>query len=400
LKETDNLGNRLYTYRQVAQKCRCGYSTVKRIKKEAEEEGLLETEEDRRTALGMVEADFDAECERARGSSFLKWLNTRFKDSSDAKSVFNFCSLVWERLWDKCSMVDFKTEASNLGEQCAMTFVEEFKADQKRFRYRLKHIRYIFRFMNRRDLCDAHLRMPESRAPRSKRDVPEITFLDFPEKLEKCIELMVRRYGPEAQTLLRFKIESQMRTGDEADQRELWGITVDDPEMKSWIMFGEQGELRSKITAKRSEEWSLIWLSPEVKEAVMELYEQRETGQSLFSLPRDDFRRAWTKVTKKVIGRSLKLHDLRKVSLTWLYVMGVPLEVASMLNVGWKDIGTALKHYLDIKPILRRSYREQYREMIPEWFKGGLDDFIGLEAMLPGQSGATITQAQTGTQHY
>lgn len=400
LKMKDNLGNPLYTQTQIASQCRCGYSTVKKIKKEAEEAGELETEESRRTALGMVEADFNSETLRARGTSFLDWVLSTFKDKSDAKRVFNFTSLVWENLWDKCSMVEFMTDTSNLGEQCAIKFVNAFKEDRDRFRYRLKHIRYIFRFMKRRDLCDSYLRMPESRAPRSKRDVPEITMLDFPKKLDECIELMAEALGPEARTLLRFKIESQMRTGDEGDSRELFGIRVGDPDLKSYMVFGDQGELRSKIYAKKAETWELIWLSPEVKQALRDHYDTRETGQTLWTYSRETVTRKWTKVTRKVFKRALKLHDLRKVSITWLYVMGVPLEIACMINVGWKDASTAVKHYLDIKPILRHTYRQKYREQIPEWFKGGLNDFIGHEAMLPGQSGASITEAITGTQHY
>ena len=62
--------------------------------------------------------------------------------------------------------------------------------------------------------------------------------------------------------------------------------------------------------------------------------------------------------------------------------MGVPLEVAVNLNVGWKDTNTALSNYLDVKKVLRKSKRTAYRENIPEWFKEGLDDFTGFEAVI------------------
>lgn len=401
LKMTDYLGNPLYTYRQIASKARCGYSTVKKIKKEAEESGELETQEDKRKALGMVEADFNDEVLRARGTGFLEWLKTRFENESDARFIFNFTSRVWEKLWDKCSMVDFMDMSSNLAEQCAMKFLEAFgdPEDKKRLRRRLKDIRYIYRHMRRKDVCDSHLQMPETRAPRSKRKVPEITFLDFPAKLQKCIDLMVEKYGPEAELLLRFKICSQMRTGSENHERELFGLKVGDPECKSYIIMKDASQWRSHIFAKKGEEWDLIWLPKEVREDLFRHYESREMGQTLFSMKRDGFRRHWTTVTERVFKRSLTLHDLRKVSITWLYTVGVPSEIACMLNVGWKDASTALTHYLDIKPIIRRTYREQYRDQIPDWFKEGLEEFMGHEAMLPGQD-SSLTSALTGTQHF
>lgn len=62
--------------------------------------------------------------------------------------------------------------------------------------------------------------------------------------------------------------------------------------------------------------------------------------------------------------------------------MGVPLEVATMLNVGWKSLDTAQSHYIDIKRVLRKSFRVEYQKNIPDWFKEGLDDFTGFEAVI------------------
>ncbi len=57
-------------------------------------------------------------------------------------------------------------------------------------------------------------------------------------------------------------------------------------------------------------------------------------------------------------------------------------KVAVNLNVGWKDTNTALSNYLDVKKVLRKSKRTAYRDNIPEWFKEGLDDFTGFEAVI------------------
>ena len=81
-------------------------------------------------------------------------------------------------------------------------------------------------------------------------------------------------------------------------------------------------------------------------------------------------------MTERIIGRRLTLHDLRKISLTWFYVCGLALEVTTRLNVGWKDLSTADRHYMDIGAMLRHSVREEYVRNIPAWFKDGLEDYI------------------------
>ena len=68
-------------------------------------------------------------------------------------------------------------------------------------------------------------------------------------------------------------------------------------------------------------------------------------------------------------------HDLRKISITWLFVMGVPLELAVMINVGWKDLNTPKDHYLHMRGLLKKSERKAYRDNIPEWYKDGLEEY-------------------------
>ena len=78
----------------------------------------------------------------------------------------------------------------------------------------------------------------------------------------------------------------------------------------------------------------------------------------------------------KHVGKALKLHDIRKVALTWLWIMGISLEVATTLNVGWKDLNTARKHYLHLRGLLKNSSRETYRANIPSWFREGLEEYL------------------------
>jgi len=74
----------------------------------------------------------------------------------------------------------------------------------------------------------------------------------------------------------------------------------------------------------------------------------------------------------------LRLHDLRKTSITWLWILGVPLEIASELNVGWTTLNVVKRHYLDMRKHIKRSEREKYADNIPDWFKDGLSEYTEL----------------------
>ena len=120
----------------------------------------------------------------------------------------------------------------------------------------------------------------------------------------------------------------------------------------------------------------MSWLPRKVREETYMLSRLRKDGDPLWGFSKDKFLKAWGDITERIIGRRLALHDLRKISLTWFYVCGLPLEVASRLNVGWKDLSTADRHYIDIGAMLKFSVREEYVKNIPAWFKDGLDDYI------------------------
>lgn len=61
--------------------------------------------------------------------------------------------------------------------------------------------------------------------------------------------------------------------------------------------------------------------------------------------------------------------------------MGIPLEIATTLNVGWKDLSTARDHYLELRAFLKKSARHAYRVNISEWYKEGLDEYTNTHAL-------------------
>ena len=394
----DSTGGPRYTKAQIARMMNCVPRTITRIYNEAIESGKLKESDFDKKAIGIVEADFESECFRAKGLSFQEWLGTKFKNPSQARSHFNYSALIWENLWDKCDLLEFSDSSSHLGDQMALKFVTEFQDDPKRMRARLKKIRFIIRFLGRGDLNDNHLKISNSKHPRSKRKIPEISNTNFPLLYTECEDRVRALLGNEAVLDLRLKIVTQMRTGDKKDEREFYGIQKG-TETKTYLNMVDANEYQFHVYAKKAEEWDVIWMPEWVRVALYERYLKLDRGDHIAATSVKKFRDTWGDVTEDILERRLILHDLRKISLTWLYVMGVPLEVATQLNVGWKDLSTAHAHYIDIKRVLRKSYREEYRKNIPEWFKEGLEDFTGFEAVI-GDRGSSALGAIQGTSHF
>ena len=103
---------------------------------------------------------------------------------------------------------------------------------------------------------------------------------------------------------------------------------------------------------------------------------RERTGDPLFSFHAPELGSLINEQSQHFIGVRMVPHDMRKISITWLFVMGVPLELAVMINVGWKDLNTAKDHYLHMRGLLKKSEQKAYRDNIPEWYREGLDEYI------------------------
>ena len=347
----------------------CSARTVRLMRQELKAKGdlepVLKTED-----LDKLALTFDDECVRAVGISFYEWLKSKNKGY---KAIFSFCKRTWLEIWAKPSLVLVRDRDQKIGDQIAMKFLEVFGEDSKRIRRRKKAIRYLFRYLGRRDLCDRYLTMTMSRDPEEIREIPELTLLEFPQRLEQAIKLVDSELGQEASTALRFKIATQMRTG--AEERELMGITAGDAN-GSWLVMTSPDQYRGQIIAKRREKWVLEWLPKEVRDQLWTIYQERERGDKLFKFDINELRSTFKNACEKAGLPPLHLHDLRKVSITWFWVMGIDLAIACELNVGWKNTDTAKKYYLTMNELLKKKDRLAYRQRIPEWFKEGLDEYL------------------------
>ena len=370
---------------QVAKRMKCHPKQAGRMRRELIGEGKLEAPDSGRTTDHIVHADFDEECTRATGFSFYDWITT--KQPSKGRYCFNFCRMVWEEIWDRPSLVIATRKEDPLGDQIALKFMKEFGEDSKRLRTRLKKIRRLFAFLGRGDIEDKHLTMDEKRAPREIRKVPAISFPSFPQRLEAAINAFEAAFGFIAGVWLRVKMTTGIRTGLYSDGRGLMALTAD-PKQASYIIF-EGDSQQSDILEKMGERWTLNWLPSRVFDELKTLYDAALETEDKRLFPwseyyKDKLSKSWKEIAEEHTGiEDLSFHDLRKVSITYLYAMEIPLEIATSINVGWKDLSTASDHYLQLRRsnLMKRSDRKEYRDNIPEWYKDGLDEFRRDEAI-------------------
>ena len=365
LLKTSSNGKPTYSNKQIMSIAKIGKTTLFKIQKELIAEGKLEVTEERREA-SIIEGDFDQECTRATGQSFLEWMKQR--QPQKHRYIFNFCEKVWINVWDMPSLVNVHDVDSQDAAICAKKFLDYFGDDEKRMRNRLKNIRQLFRFLGRMDICDRDLVMTESRQPRNIRQLPIIEFKNFPIKFEEVLSLLPE----DDQFLIKFKCVSQCRTGDAKRERGLLGIKKNSG--KSYIIMQGVNDYRIHIFEKMGEQWDITQVPLEVREKLWERYQKLNDGEYFFYL--NGVNKRFYDATLKVLGQKLILHDCRKISITWYYVLGIPLEIATMLNVGWKDLNTPRQHYLQMRKLLRRNDKQEYRANIKPWFREGTEEFL------------------------
>ena len=363
-----------YSSTQIMRRLNCGHDVYFRMKKEFEEAGLLEGSEQTRIA-GLTEALFDEEMKRATGNSFLIWCKD--KSPTQYRRIFSFCETVWNNVFDKPSIMTLKDSTDHLGDVLCQKFLNYFMGgdekerieNRKRMRNRLKLIRFMFRYIGRMDLCDKYLTMTESKYPTNVRTVEQIEMDNFPTLLIKCVEQL----EPLDQLTVKCKLVFQGRTGRKVTEKGLSGLKRDTGESR--LIMNSIDDFRCHILEKRNEQWEITYIPRELRIQLYELYLTKKPGECIFTNLKLLCKK-WGVITEKIIGKKLNLHDLRKISVTWYYAVGLPLEIATDLNIGWKDLNTPKKHYLYLRKLMKKDKKKAYREQIPSWFKSGIEEYI------------------------
>lgn len=370
LGEKTKDGEPRFTTKYIMRVLHCSSRAIRMLRKEMLDKGIVSKETVDMEKLDKAQRDFDTECKEVMGYSFIEWLKSKQKKGL---TIFNFCQKVWAEVWDKPFLYDVKDRNKQVGDELARLFIKKFGDDAQRIRDRKTRIRRFFDFMGREDINNRHLTMTRSRDLKLTKEVPEICFTDFPVKLDLAIAEMNKALGSEAELVIKLKLCTQMRTG--ALERELWGIRCKETN-HSYIIMQNEDEYAFKVTAKMNEIWVISWIPKEVRKDLFKLYQSRNKGDKLFKIDVNTVRKTWKSITSSVGLPPLSLHDLRKVSITWFYIMGLPLEEATRINVGWRDLNTARDSYLQFKQAIKKDQRVAYRNNIPQWFKEGLDQYL------------------------
>ncbi len=244
--------------------------------------------------------------------------------------LFNFCKKVYEDVWNKPSILLLRDPKEKFGDQVCSKFLSVFQEDEKRIRRRKKIIRYFFRFIGRQDLNERYLTVKKSRDLIVKRDLPVITNMDFPEKVDQLIGMVQKNLGEEYALALRFKLVTMMRTGNRKAEKELLGLKKDLG--KSWISFENKDRFKGKILGKGMEEWGIDWLPITVRHEIFRLYSSRKIGEYLFNINEKTLLKELRKDCLALGLPPLRLHDLRKVTISWFWVFGIDLSIATELT--------------------------------------------------------------------
>lgn len=317
--------------------------------------------------------DLDNECAEVVGLRYSEWLQIKRKAW---RRPFNYASKVWEA-WRKPSLIRLKDTESPLLMRLIATFLNDpqVKAHSRRCKETLKP---FLIFLGRSDIADRDLAVSAQRDPREVRYVPEIAFLDFVPKFEQAIAYFKELYGEIGELLIRLKTITKMRTGDAKDDRELFGIKAKETN-SSYLLMNNENEFSFHVSAKDNIDWEIMRLTPSIKKQLYAYYQTLEHGEFLFKKDEEmvkNWRKCCIKAGIRPKQKGLSFHDIRKVGLTWEFILGLPLDIACDINVGWKDLNTAKRNYLAFRRAIRKEFRKQYAELIPNWFAEGIEEFI------------------------
>lgn len=172
----------------------------------------------------------------------------------------------------------------------------------------------------------------------------------FPELFKQIVETCKQiakdeREKDEIELIIIVKSQTGIRTGERKFEMGLWGTRI--AEGKSSLeVVGE--DFAWQVYEKRDEIWNINWKTKKLTQTIVDFVRkyQLKKGDWLVSIHEDRANDILHEACDKLNVTRLNLHDCRKIWVSFLVRSGVSLEKAIRLNVGWKDIGTANKHYL------------------------------------------------------
>lgn len=225
---------------------------------------------------------------------------------------------------------------------------------------------------------------PEARKP------AVLALPDFPQIYQKIIrkaeEIAEPHEKEEIKFILSVKPRIGIRTGRQDRGKGLWGTKVGG----AWkVVRGKAEKIGSylqvvgnnfvwHVLEKGDEEWSINFYNEETKRLILNFAKKRKAGEFLIKMTQARANGLFQEACEALSSEGLqidklRLHDLRKVYISFLVRARIPLEKAITYNVGWKDIGTAFKHYLMFTELSEKQQKqkERFSELFNESGEGG-----------------------------
>jgi len=314
--------------------------------------------------------------EQNEAQDWWNWVQSVVKPTTAAQ-VKAYVIDIWENVWKKKRLLALKDDQDAIN---AVAYIKS-KPEGSRFSWMVA-LRYLVRYgLGKPEWRDKFFRTKGLQA--QPRIVSELMSPGFykvllPQILEKTqavTEVMrsrerrhiTDRMHDEFELGVWVKILTGIRTGNRKEERELWGVRIN--QGKSQVTIDQEGHVKSiTVFAKLREQWHFE-IMPDKARSLLEAHIKKyglKSGDYLIQDLTGDLANGILKKACRDLGITpLNLHDLRKAYLTGLRLCGIPLEAAIDLMVGWKKIDTAKNHYLMLKLAPVDPYVRKLFEPIP-----------------------------------
>ncbi len=310
-------------------------------------------------------AKFDNFDSLPQAQEFKTWIKSRWNTEAGVTHTYNKVKEIWENCWKKPleSLVeaDITNALAWIKENNPNSQFEAMLAVRALIRFGLGKPEWLTKLLNTKG---------KKNEPRT---IGILTRPDFftsvlPRILSAIFELdELERIKDELWLIISVKVATGIRTGDRKAERELWGTRINAG--KTNLEF-RAGKVEGwTVFAKRREIWHISYLPEKVRLGLVRHISKYgiKSGEPLIQALTDH--RALellAQICKSLDIERLDLHAFRKAYLTGLCLSGIPLETAVELNVGWKDINTARKHYLQIKAL---NADKEYNKFSTKFFQ-------------------------------
>ena len=363
------------------------------------------------------EANFD---EFSKLPGVANWKRHIKGRNSEWKRYYKIMNRLWEEVWSKKALEDVDDDDfssaieyihENIGDAHGKIALSRFwesqllpKVDITNFRNDLKwdrRARIIPELMSERFLTELFPAILE----KVKKGTVETDICGKP-----CTIRLTPQEVDEMILALNVKATTGMRTGSRKAGRELWGMKLAGNEGETRVVFLNGKFLGMVVHAKKGIEWYVqpatlpCEVSDMLEQHIMK-YDIRSGDYLIQELTPSRAGGVLRGVCRSLGITGLRLHDLRKAYLTGMCLAGVRLEYAVAMNVGWRSIEVARKHYLMVGG---ENKEREYSKFADKFFDNGkapsrLHEAVGstdggeLERManILRQSGYTIEGPRT-----